>query len=375
MKKRVALLCIGIFICTTMLGWTMSIMHEAKHVTGRDICEVYGKLPKICVKLEWAPAIELFYGEWEVTDMVYVNPMIAHDVPPYTPEEMEIVGEEFVREIHENGIEKICFLQDAVIVNGEKREDVIYEIVIFSSREYQWINDNMLLSEMGVAKDAGRYYAYVTADWVDMENDGSSSVLHFYIKDKDTLIVNYNSYCVEYQRNSCESGKDILSYVENWRSEKGGIPYHVPSYAMFYGEWERTDSVYGNLDGHQKPFDFLKKVEKIQFTQEKIVINGEEKKKKIRYDIEVFAAMDDYKICSTATLADIGLTEAEGNYYAYVEAEWMDENVEFGNTMQLGFWIKDENTLVFCQGNYCVEYRRTSYEGGSREPFDIQPLL
>lgn len=375
MKKRIAVLCIGIFICTTILGWTMSIMYEAKRASGRDICVVYGALSKICEKPEWIPANELFYGEWEVTDIVYVNPIIARDVPPYTPEEMEIAGEDFVRKIHENGIEKIRFLQNTVMVNGWEKEDVIYEIVIFPSREYQWINNNMLLSEMGMTKDAGQYYAYVTADWGDAKKDGGASVLHFYIKDKDTLLVNYDSCCVEYQRNSYESGKDIFPDMENSQSKKREIPYHVPSYALFYGEWERTDRTYGDLSEHQRPSDFLIQEEIIQFSKEKIVINGEEKKKKIRYNIGVYAVEDDHKICGAVTLADIGLTKAEGSYYVYVQAEGIEENAESGNTVQLGFWIIDENTLVLGQGSYCVEYRRISYEGGSREPFDIQPLL
>lgn len=159
---------------------------------------------------------------------------------------------------------------------------------------------------------------------------------------------------------------------EVWESRKA--IWTNPAYALFYGEWERTGKVYVNPGVYQGNSGYINEEEKIQFTREKIVIDGEKKWRDVRYDIEICAAVDDHRIYDTVTLADIGLTKAEGSYYAYVEAEWIEENAESDNRMQLGFWIKDENTLVFCQKGCCIEYRRTSYEGGSEKIFCIEPL-
>lgn len=135
------------------------------------------------------------------------------------------------------------------------------------------------------------------------------------------------------------------------------------------------DKVYGNAFKYQDDFDDTNTKQEIQFTQEEIVISGEEKWVNVRYGIRIFAAMDDYEIYDTITLADIGLTEAEGSYYIYVEAEWTEKDkLGTDHAYQLRFFIKDENSLVFCQEDYCVEYRRISYDGGSEDHFVIEPI-
>lgn len=220
MKKRIVLLFIEIFIFIIMLGLFMNTLYSAKCAVGGGIYAVSQTRPKLGADLEKRmqpgkviekaadmiyrknPVDALFYGEWELTDVIYVNPILAPGIPPFTEKEAEEFGKEYIQGIREEGVVKVQFLQNAIMINGEKKYDCIYEIIIFPSREYQRINYNMLLSEMGMTEEAGRYYAFVTADWDEEGENKYDSVLYFYIKDENTLLMNYSSCCVEYRRTS-----------------------------------------------------------------------------------------------------------------------------------------------------------------------------
>ena len=87
----------------------------------------------------------------------------------------------------------------------------------------------------------------------------------------------------------------------------------------------------------------------------------------IKYKYRLFPADDDYNLHFTMTLKDIGLTEAEGNYFAFVAVEAPSGKSFWGSQ----FFIKDKNTLIMLKGSYCIEYRRISYKGGSERPVII----
>jgi len=152
------------------------------------------------------------------------------------------------------------------------------------------------------------------------------------------------------------------------------------SYELFYGEWEASNRIYIDpvpINGVHYSDSEVKETEdtifkniktnKIQFTSNCIVINGNEIKENIDYNFRIFPSDDNYKIHFTMTLKDIGLTEAEGNYYVFVETKTEDSSVFEGSR----FFIKDENTLIVYRGYYCVEYTRVSFDGGSSEPVII----
>ena len=152
------------------------------------------------------------------------------------------------------------------------------------------------------------------------------------------------------------------------------------SYELFYGEWETSGRIYMDpvpvngvhysdsetKDTEDAIFKNIK-TRKIQFTSNRIVINGNEIKENIDYKFRIFPSDDNYKIHFTMTLKDIGLTEAEGNYYVFVETKTEDGSVFEGSR----FFIKDENTLIVYRGYYCIEYTRVSFDGGSSEPVII----
>lgn len=151
-----------------------------------------------------------------------------------------------------------------------------------------------------------------------------------------------------------------------------------PYSALFYGEWEATDTVYidpmpvQGISYDEQELEEQKNYlienndkRKIQFTRETIAYNDDGGLKPVTYKIIVFPARDDYHLHFNLTLQDIGLTEQAGNYYVYVEAETEEDS----DTVT--FFIKDDDTLLVYEGFYVMEYRRVSYEGGCEEPVVI----
>ena len=148
------------------------------------------------------------------------------------------------------------------------------------------------------------------------------------------------------------------------------------SYEMFYGEWEATNHIYVdpvpvrgiNYDQNmlreraESIYEGIRET-RIQFTQENVIINGNEMVDNITYKFTIFPADDNYALHFTMTLKDIGLIEAESNYYVFVEVESKELQSFWGSN----FFIKDQNTLIMLGDGYCVEYTRISYDGGSEE--------
>lgn len=196
-----------------------------------------------------------------------------------------------------------------------------------------------------------------------------------------------------------ETTTEMAEYVsKEYENRKDGFKryWKNPWYAMFYGEWEPTDIVYVDslpLQGVQgggflteEERENLKvefagrekeKTHKIEFAQDQIVVNDNDIFENVRYDMTIFPAMDDYLIHFTMTLADIGLTEENGSYYIFIEADGvknaksLDEEWNPDNSILLYFFIKDENTIIVFHGSWCIEYKRVSYEGGDENPVII----
>lgn len=148
------------------------------------------------------------------------------------------------------------------------------------------------------------------------------------------------------------------------------------SYEIFYGEWEVSDRIYIDpvpIRGVQYDETMLKErsesilkdisVKEIKFTDETAVINRDKVIDNIRYKLIIIPADDNYKLHFTMTLKDIGLLETEANYFVFVKVESRDIYSFWGNS----FFIKNKNTIIMLGDGYCVEYNRTSYDGGSEE--------
>lgn len=171
------------------------------------------------------------------------------------------------------------------------------------------------------------------------------------------------------------------SIEKSEESSKGENKVKVknPYYELFYGEWEATGNIYvdsvlvNGICYSEKEVEEAKEyynehleAKTIQFAQNKMIVNGTDVRDNIYYDMTTFPARNDYQLYFTMKLEDIGLTEEVGKYYTYVEVEEESEDSYY-----ISFFIKDENTIIVFHQNYCVEYRRTSYEGGSQEPIII----
>lgn len=154
-------------------------------------------------------------------------------------------------------------------------------------------------------------------------------------------------------------------------------PAKNPLYTLFYGEWEVTDRVYvdpmptkdsyyhtdAEIESAKEFYRDSNRLTTIQFAPDFVVVNGDTVTD-IRYDCEIFPANDDYRIHFTMTLKDIGLSEEQGSYFAFVEVDSAPGVL----TGFREFFVKDVDTLIFYWGAYCIEYKRVSYEGGSEEP-------
>lgn len=176
------------------------------------------------------------------------------------------------------------------------------------------------------------------------------------------------------QENSVDTKEET---EERQESDRAHVEWKNSYYELFYGEWEATEKIYidpipvrgapyEDIEEAKKYYIENLEVEKIQFTPDKMIINENDVREDLQYDITVFPARDNYYLHFTMTLEDIGLTEEQGKYYAYVEVKEMVSGGKF-----IRFFIKDENTIILYYRTYCVEYTRTSYEGGSQEPVII----
>lgn len=198
---------------------------------------------------------------------------------------------------------------------------------------------------------------------------------------------------------SAEVTTEMAEYVSTeYENRKDGFKryWKNPWYAMFYGEWEATNIVYVDplpLQGVQGggflteeeqeevKIEFAgrmkEEIPKIKFAQDQIIVNDKRVIEQVRYNVIAFPAMDDYLIHFTMTLADIGLTEENGDYYVFVEASGYEnkkitnEEWGLGHSLAARFFVKDENTLIFYEGSWCIEFKRLSYEGGDENPVII----
>ncbi len=173
--------------------------------------------------------------------------------------------------------------------------------------------------------------------------------------------------------------KEEISCLEDETAEKQAVStledekVENAFYQMFYGEWEITECVYldkipvrGVEYTEEEILEVSQEIltsawKKIQFTRDEIVIDDSQTWERVRYNIIIFPADNDYMLYFTMKLQDIGITEEAGKYYVLVE-------VEGGEKRNITFFVKDEDTIIVYKNSYCIEYRRISFEGGNQEP-------
>lgn len=139
---------------------------------------------------------QMFYGEWEITECVYLDKIPVSGVE-YTEEEMLEVSQEILA----SAWKKIQFTRDRIVIDDNQTwETVRYNIVIFPADDDYMLHFTMQLQDIGITEEAGKYYALVEVNGGEKEN------ITFFVKDEDTIIVYKNSYCIEYRRISFEGG-------------------------------------------------------------------------------------------------------------------------------------------------------------------------
>lgn len=141
------------------------------------------------------PHYTMFYGEWEITEDIYVDPIPVRDVI-YSQSELEQMKEH----IYKNSkIEKIQILPEGIIVNNTKKiENITYVTKIFPANDEYGIHFTLTLRDIGLTKDKAPYYAFVEVKINEPEFEN----IRFFLKDENTIIMYFGSYCVTYKKNT-----------------------------------------------------------------------------------------------------------------------------------------------------------------------------
>lgn len=139
---------------------------------------------------------QMFYGEWEITECVYLDKIPVRGVE-YTEEEILEVSQEILADAWK----KIQFTRDKIVIdNSQTWEMVRYNIIIFPADNDYMLHFTMKLQDIGITEEGGKYYVLVKAEGGERRN------ITFFVKDEDTIIVYESSYCIEYRRISFEGG-------------------------------------------------------------------------------------------------------------------------------------------------------------------------
>lgn len=139
------------------------------------------------------PVYELFYGEWEITETIYVDPVPTYGTT-YTEQQIEDAKSYYYDHTE---IRKIQFTPDIVLVNGnESYDEITYTYVVFPADIDYNIHFAMTSKDIGLTEEYADYYLFVRAT-----SGKSDTVIEFFLKDHATIIVCYDGfYCVEYTK-------------------------------------------------------------------------------------------------------------------------------------------------------------------------------
>ena len=128
---------------------------------------------------------------------------------------------------------------------------------------------------------------------------------------------------IEDGQESCKkkvAQKNSIEMSEESSEKKNEAEVKNPYYELFYGEWEATDNIYVDpipINGvcyNEKEVEEAKQyyiehleARTIQFTRDKMVVNGTDVRDTIYYDMTTFPATNDYQLYFTMTLEDLSL--------------------------------------------------------------------
>lgn len=145
---------------------------------------------------------ELFYGEWEITDVIYVDPMVVNGTY-LSEEEISFFKEEKYAGQDER---KIRFAENELVINEvEVWSNIDYRVIIIPNDEDYELYHTMTLGDLGLTKDKADYYSYVEV----LYGNSKEQALHFFMKDENTIILYWlGSYAIEYKRISYDGGSE-----------------------------------------------------------------------------------------------------------------------------------------------------------------------
>lgn len=151
------------------------------------------------------PSYELFYGEWEISEIVYVDPVPTRGTE-YTEQELEDSKSYYYNNTE---IRKIQFMPDTIVVNGSKNYDeIIYDYIVFPADIDYHIHFTMTSKDIGLTEDVSDYYLFIKAI-----SGKSNIIITFFIKDPTTIIAYYGFYCVEYNKISDDGNASEISII------------------------------------------------------------------------------------------------------------------------------------------------------------------
>lgn len=214
-KKIILIICLLLIILSNLFWGIYYMQAKEKFVLENELLkmelqEQKAKYALICEEKEqgeWHEKeknypYELFYGEWEITDVIYVDPMVVNGTY-LSEEEINFFKEEKYAGQDER---KIKFAENELVINEtEVWRKIDYRVIIIPNEEDYELYHTMTLGDLGLTKDKADYYSYVEV----LYGNSNEQALHFFIKDENTIILYWlGSYAIEYKRISYDGGSE-----------------------------------------------------------------------------------------------------------------------------------------------------------------------
>lgn len=199
MKRLKVLIIVGVFILGLGIGTynkaDRNVMPQFNWYQGAQlIMEQQLKIQDEATieKIPNSRLYELFYGEWEISETIYAEPMPIRGIYYEEDELLNLQGKYF----NEEEIRKIKLTPDYIQVNDEAVQKAQYRYLIFPADDLYRLHFTITLKDLGLTEENGNYYVYV-----EVENEENES-FSFFIKDADTIIVSHDDYFIEYKKES-----------------------------------------------------------------------------------------------------------------------------------------------------------------------------
>lgn len=314
-------------------------------------------LPEIH-RCEQNDAYKLFYGTWEITQIVSKHGQLGGDEGcedilgmqvTYLSDRYEFGG--IVTVDHPNYLMSI-YPRGSSLIGGLRQNDVGEDTLKLPDNEvFVWVQ----IVNMPIGVETGRSYGFES--YVGSE---------FFIKDDNTL------YCFDY---NCFYEMKRVSYDEVSEEEAESVPrddhhYHYKqndAYSLFYGTWEITDIVSESryLGGDEGCEDILGM--QVIYLPDQYEFGGSVTVEEPNYLISIFPTDSRFLFDQRQVSMDTLLPDSD--YFVWVQIADVSaapgyndgRDYDFESFVGSKFLIKDDNTLYLFAYHCIYEMNRVSY--------------